>query len=234
MNVQWQALVLASAVRMQHPLSNTPAIITPPAVTPAAADEPGATPMADGLQPPNSVSASGAPFVQKKRAGLHRHLLENAYHGAQAAQLDLVLLPPTCTAASPVLHAHPSTKPELNCGTGVEDTQWGVQLLVQDVKALAALARKRCADEKAGVRKAAAQLLEGLLLLRASGAGSGPVVMPSPADVAVVQAAAADSLARPRACPHPLPLSARPPQFRSRALRSAGTARPCDSERRGP
>ncbi len=85
--------MLASSVRMQHPLSNTPAIITPPAVTPAAADEPGATPMADTPQPPNSVSASGAPFVQKKRAGLHRTLLEHAYHGAaaQAAQLDLVL-----------------------------------------------------------------------------------------------------------------------------------------------
>lgn len=67
----------------------------------------------------------------------------------------------------------------------------------QDVKALTALARKRCSDEKAGVRKAAAQLLEGLLLLHASGAGGAPVVLPSPPDVAVVQAAAADSLASP-------------------------------------
>ncbi|BDA42617.1 probable condensin complex subunit 1 at C-terminar half [Coccomyxa sp. Obi] len=152
-----QALVLASSVRMQHPLSNTPAIITPPAVTPAAADEPGATPLADTPQPPNSVSASGAPFVQKKRAGLHRALLESAFHAAanQGAQLDL------------------------------------------DVKALTGLARKRCSDEKAGVRKAAAQLLEGLLLLRASGAGGAPIVLPSPPDVAVVQAAAADSLASP-------------------------------------
>ena len=89
-----QALVLASSVRMQHPLSNTPAIFTPPPLTPAAADEPGATPLADTPLPPNSVSASGAPFVQKKRAGLHRALLESAFHAAanQAAQLDLVLL----------------------------------------------------------------------------------------------------------------------------------------------
>ncbi|EIE24970.1 hypothetical protein COCSUDRAFT_83663 [Coccomyxa subellipsoidea C-169] len=166
-----QALVLASSVRMQHPLSNTPAIITPPAVTPAAADEPGATPMADTPQPPNSVSASGAPFVQKKRAGLHRTLLEHAYHGAaaQAAQLDL------------------------------------------DVKALTALARKRCSDDKAGVRKAAAHLLEGLLLLRASGAGGAAVVLPSPADIAVVsvrKAALGVCSGLLRALPHEASLAA--------------------------
>lgn len=70
-----------------------------------------------------------------------------------------------------------------------------IAMSVRGVKALAALARKRCSDEKAGVRKAAAQLLEGLLLLRASGAGGAAIMLPSPADVAVVQAAAADSLA---------------------------------------
>ncbi len=77
-------------------------------------------------------------------------------------------------------------------GLGSRDDK---SVLVQDVKALTALARKRCSDDKAGVRKAAAQLLEGLLLLRASGAGGAAVVLPSPADIAVVQAAAADSLA---------------------------------------
>ncbi len=87
-----QALALAGSVKLQHPLSNTPAIILPPALSPAQPDEPGATPLPDAPQPPNSVSASGAPFVQKKRAGLHRGLLEHAHHAAaaQAMQLDLV------------------------------------------------------------------------------------------------------------------------------------------------
>lgn len=85
----------------------------------------------------------------------------------------------------------------------------------QDVKALTALARKRCSDEKAGVRKAAAQLLEGLLLLHASGAGGAPVVLPSPPDVAVVQAAAADSLVSPHP---PTPLLRKFISFRSAAL----------------
>ncbi len=41
-----QALVLASSVQMAHSaLGNTPAIITPPLVSPATPNEPGATPM---------------------------------------------------------------------------------------------------------------------------------------------------------------------------------------------
>lgn len=41
-----QALVLASSVQMAHSaLGNTPAIITPPFVSPATPNEPGATPI---------------------------------------------------------------------------------------------------------------------------------------------------------------------------------------------
>ncbi len=64
----------------------------------------------------------------------------------------------------------------------------------QDAEALTALARRRCADEKAGARRAALQLLEALLLLRCSGAGGVPSALPAEADVAVLQAAAADPL----------------------------------------
>jgi hypothetical protein len=46
-----------------------------------------------------------------------------------------------------------------------------------------ALARRRCSDDKAGVRRAAVQLLEALLLLRASGAGGTEAVAPSEADL---------------------------------------------------
>ena len=45
-----QALVLASSVQMtHHALGNTPAIITPPVVSPASSNEPGATPMQVGV-----------------------------------------------------------------------------------------------------------------------------------------------------------------------------------------
>ena len=57
---------------------------------------------------------------------------------------------------------------------------------------LVGLARRRCTDDKAGVRKAAVQLLEALLLLRASGAGGAEVVLPSVADMEAIQHAAAD------------------------------------------
>ena len=44
--VDLQALVLASSVQMAHSaLGNTPAIITPPLMSPATPNEPGATPM---------------------------------------------------------------------------------------------------------------------------------------------------------------------------------------------
>lgn len=67
-------------------------------------------------------------------------------------------------------------------------------LLVQDIGVLVGLARRRCTDDKAGVRKAAVQLLEALLLLRASGTGGAEVVLPSVADTEAIQHAAADPM----------------------------------------
>jgi hypothetical protein len=70
----------------------------------------------------------------------------------------------------------------------------------QDSRPLLRLARSRCADQKAGVRKAALQLLEAALLLRArAGASLGPrdgrLSEPmTPQDAGAVEAAAADPL----------------------------------------
>lgn len=69
-----------------------------------------------------------------------------------------------------------------------------MRLHVQDVGALVGLARRRCADGKAGVRKAAVQLLEALLLLRASGAGGADIILPSGPDMEAIQHAAADPM----------------------------------------
>ena len=68
---------------------------------------------------------------------------------------------------------------------------------LQDVGSLVELARRRCADDKAGVRKAAVQLLEALLLLRASGSGGAEAVLPSGTDVEAIQHAAADPMVGP-------------------------------------
>ena len=78
-------------------------------------------------------------------------------------------------------------------------------LRVQDVGALVGLARRRCTDSKAGVRKAAVQLLEAVLLLRASGAGGADVILPSAPDLEAIQHAAADAMVRdiPRSLARP-------------------------------
>ena len=68
---------------------------------------------------------------------------------------------------------------------------------MQDVGSLVGLARRFCTDEKAGVRKAGVQLLEALLLLRASGRGGAEAVLPSPVDVGAIQHAAADPMVGP-------------------------------------
>lgn len=63
----------------------------------------------------------------------------------------------------------------------------------QDIEALVRTARRRAADEKAGVRKAGVALLEALLLLRA--APPPPLqCLPAAADVAALKAAACDPL----------------------------------------
>ncbi len=66
---------------------------------------------------------------------------------------------------------------------------------LQDVEALVHTARRRAADEKAGVRKAGVALLEALLRLRAS--PPPPLQrLPREADVAALAAAAGDPLVR--------------------------------------
>lgn len=64
---------------------------------------------------------------------------------------------------------------------------------MQDIEALVHTARRRAADEKAGVRKAGIALLEALLLLRAS--PPPPLqCLPAGPDIAALKAAATDLL----------------------------------------
>lgn len=169
----------------------------------------------------DGVSASGAPFVQKKRGNLRHALLDSAYRAAAAriAQIDLVGPTSVLLALTAGLAHWGSLVPD----HAVSLTQVGTSLLLplskpstlrlrtscrrmhvtacacalQDVGSLVELARRRCADDKAGVRKAAVQLLEALLLLRASGAGGAEAVLPSGADLEAIQHAAADPMVRP-------------------------------------
>ncbi|KAL3140653.1 hypothetical protein ABBQ32_005219 [Trebouxia sp. C0010 RCD-2024] len=79
-----QALSLGYAVCMQGAMPGcTPAIITPPFVSPAGDDEPGATPMNDATPQCHTHPISTGPHLQ--RGGLHRQLLENAHQGAARA-----------------------------------------------------------------------------------------------------------------------------------------------------
>ncbi|KAL0028583.1 hypothetical protein WJX79_003483 [Trebouxia sp. C0005] len=147
-----QALSLGYAVRMQGGMpGRTPAIITPPFISPAGSDEPGATPMNDGTPECHTHPISTGPHLQ--RGGLHRQLLENAYQGAARA------------------HA-----------------------LQLDVEVLVHMARRRCTDDKAAVRKAGLQLLEALLMMRARGAGGADVELPAEQDIRALEAATADAL----------------------------------------
>lgn len=66
---------------------------------------------------------------------------------------------------------------------------------MQDAEGLLRLARRRCADEKAAVRKAGVALLESLLRLRAA-APARARELPAEADIAAIEAATADPLVR--------------------------------------
>ena len=66
---------------------------------------------------------------------------------------------------------------------------------MQDLGRLFLLAHRRSRDDKAAVRKAALQLLEGLMLLR-GGLPEPLKGVPSPQDIITVEAATADSLVR--------------------------------------
>ncbi|KAK9813253.1 hypothetical protein WJX72_011494 [[Myrmecia] bisecta] len=154
-----QALALANSVRMASPLSGqTPAIISPPVISPANAEDPTGTPMDDntpaGIAMRNAAMGTGAQAHKKKR-GLHRALLESAFQTAARGNLSTADL---------------------------------------DVEPLVHLARRRSGDEKAGVRKAALQLLEALLVLKATGVGGADPELPTEADITAIEAATADAL----------------------------------------
>ncbi len=68
---------------------------------------------------------------------------------------------------------------------------------LQDVEVLVHMARRRCMDDKAAVRKAGLQLLEALLMMRARGAGGADVELPAEQDIRALEAATADALVRP-------------------------------------
>ena len=65
---------------------------------------------------------------------------------------------------------------------------------MQDVAVLVHMARRRCTDEKAAVRKAGLQLLEALLMMRAQGAGGCVPELPTEQDICAIEAATADAL----------------------------------------
>ena len=64
----------------------------------------------------------------------------------------------------------------------------------QDIEVLVHMARRRCLDEKAAVRKAGVQLLEALLLMRAKGVGGADPELPNEQDIRTLEAATADAL----------------------------------------
>ena len=73
---------------------------------------------------------------------------------------------------------------------------WDAGALMQDVEVLVHMARRRCMDDKAAVRKAGLQLLEALLMMRARGAGGADVELPAEQDIRALEAATADALVR--------------------------------------
>lgn len=79
-------------------------------------------------------------------------------------------------------------------------------MTIQDVEVLVHMARRRCMDDKAAVRKAGLQLLEALLMMRARGAGGADVELPTEQDVRALEAATADALVH-HLGPHLLPVT---------------------------
>lgn len=66
---------------------------------------------------------------------------------------------------------------------------------LQDLNPVTSLVHRRCGDTKAAVRKGALQLLEALLVMRASWQGYVRQ-LPGSADLALLEAATADPLVR--------------------------------------
>jgi hypothetical protein len=69
---------------------------------------------------------------------------------------------------------------------------------MQDLNPVMSLVHRRCGDTKAAVRRGALQLLEALLVMRASWQVY-PRQLPSSADLALLEAATTDPLVRPAA-----------------------------------
>ncbi|KAK9803508.1 hypothetical protein WJX73_000161 [Symbiochloris irregularis] len=134
-----------------------------------APQDPSASPMTedgsyDGSTPSQGVEASGAPFVQRRMA---------AAAANRDGGLHRALLESSAWAAQQLLAA---------------------QRLEADVTPLISLAKRRAADDKATVRKAAVGLLEALLILRARGFGGSTSEAPTQGDLAAFEAACADAL----------------------------------------
>lgn len=82
------------------------------------------------------------------------------------------------------------------------DTKLHPYMCVQDVEVLVHMARRRCIDEKAAVRKAGLQLLEALLMMKAQGAGGCSPELPTEQDIRGLEAATADTLVWPSTMQH--------------------------------
>jgi hypothetical protein len=70
---------------------------------------------------------------------------------------------------------------------------------LQDLAPVTSLVHRRCGDPKAAVRRGALQLLEALLVMRASWQGYVRQ-LPGSADLALLEAATADPLVRRTLC----------------------------------
>ncbi|KAK9842050.1 hypothetical protein WJX81_006195 [Elliptochloris bilobata] len=168
-----QALAQAHQVRMADPATGTPAIMCPPTLSPAPPGDPGATPLADGAAAA-SEAGSPAPATGGSGASGAPFVARKRAGGLHRAALE-------------------------NAGAAR-----AAQLMDTNLRPLAALAQRRCADDKAGARRAGVALLEAVLLLRAADdvpmsgtgrkSGGASAELPTAADLAAIEAAAADPL----------------------------------------
>jgi len=209
-----QALVMAQSVHLQDlGPSNTPVFVSPAfsAVTPAHTADVGATPMEDdtgarttgarhdALLTGMSGRSTGNPNAntgQPRATTLARIAAANA---ACLSELDLVRLHADlhrCRCESLLRESAIAMSPVF---LGISMAFGIISLLAihvsnaQDTEGLLRLARRRCADEKAAVRKAGVALLESLLRLRAA-APAHARELPAEADIAAIEAATADPL----------------------------------------
>ena len=192
---------------------NTPVFVSPAfsAVTPAHTADVGATPMEDdtngrtGSRPDTVLTSmsgrsTGNPNAntgQPRATTLARIAAANA---ACLSELDLVRLHTDFQTGN---YAEPCSRAPLKrqCTRvlrvvgDLSANRRCTRSFLQDTEGLLRLARRRCADEKAAVRKAGVALLESLLRLRAT-APAHARELPAEADIAAIEAATADPLVR--------------------------------------